>query len=113
MTSLKQNDFKDEFVGLRVVEEDVIKCNICKSPLAFVLVSETNEDRKKRQLKPIRTQFKFDSCYKCQGKSNLSKLYEGSVNIAESKPNIMTIEEVNTEVNDQGIIIVILKASRK
>lgn len=67
-------------LGLSLVEEKQIFCSRCNTPLLNIIVSETNDNRKKRGLDSISTKFTV-KCYKCSHCSK-TKEFDGSTNIA-------------------------------
>jgi hypothetical protein len=72
---------KKDLIGLAIIEEHMIKCGDCRTNLAEIVVSETNDGRVARGLSPMKVQIKVVNCYKCGGASFDSKIFEGSTNI--------------------------------
>lgn len=71
-------NIKDELVGFSEVESNKVYCGDCGYKLIEIVVTETNENRLKRGLKPIYTKYKVLDCPKCGGSSFDTKTYEGS-----------------------------------
>jgi hypothetical protein len=101
---------KDEVIGLTELEELTVKCGDCGTPLVNVVLTETNDLRTERGLKPQRLQFKL-LCYKCGGTSFPTKVLEGSAVVGTLKDDIETDEE-DTDLVD-GVIVTTLKTRQK
>ncbi len=100
-----------EPIGLRVVKEVVVRCKNCNTPLANILLSETNEDRTSRNLKPLKSKYKLINCSKCEdGSSFETEVLEGSTSICAAREGFV-LEEQDTDVLD-GVIFSILKVRK-
>jgi hypothetical protein len=102
---------KEEMLGLSVVEELTVKCGNCGSPLANIVVSETNESRKARNLKPLDSKYKVTNCYKCGGSSFETKTISGSTSICPAK-DFFDLDEVETDFNN-GVIESVLSVTKR
>jgi hypothetical protein len=102
---------KQELIGLSVIEELVLKCGDCGTPLINIVLSETNESRQKRNLKPLSSSYKVVNCYKCCGSSFQSKIFDGSVSIS-SFSDKLDIDLEDTDIRD-NVIYSTLKVYKK
>lgn len=102
---------KEEILGLSVIEEFVIKCGDCGAELANLVISETNNQREARGLKPIFSIYKITNCYKCSGNSFTTKTFEGSSSISPAK-DFFDLDEIDTEKNG-NVISSILKVIKR
>lgn len=102
---------KTEFLGLSVVEEATIKCGDCATPLALIVISETNGHRSQRGLAPLKSQYRVTGCPKCGGSSFVSKVFEGTTNICSTKETLI-LDTVDTDINN-GIIVSVLTIRNK
>jgi hypothetical protein len=102
---------KEELLGLSVLEEATIKCGSCGSPLAYIVVSETNESREARGLRPLDSKYKITNCYKCGQSSFQSKVFSGSTSICASR-DFFDLDEVETDFND-GVIESVLTVRKR
>ncbi len=93
---------KEDLIGLSTVEETIIKCGDCGTPLVEVVVVESNLDRMKRQLLPQNSCFKVKNCYKCGGDSFKSKRFEGTLIFGPLKDSY-SIDVEDTEYEENGI----------
>ena len=98
---------KSELKGLRKVEEVDVKCADCGKLLANVMQVETNEDRKERGEKTIKTQYKI-LCDKCGGSSFKTKVFDGPT-VAGSVDDQTRLEEDNTQIEEDGTVYMTLK----
>lgn len=94
---------KQDLIGLSEVSSDIVKCGDCGSKLVEIVVTETNEDRHKRGLRPLKTKYKVIDCPKCGGSSFETKVYEGSV-IRGSLSDNYIVDDSDCDVDDDGVI---------
>jgi hypothetical protein len=99
---------KDEVLGLDILQEQKIKCSNCGTPLAEVLVMESNEQRKERDLKPIKSSFRINNCTKCSnGGSFIHGPFEGTTSVGTFKDNLL-VDVEDTDILTDGTIMNIL-----
>jgi predicted nucleic-acid-binding Zn-ribbon protein len=96
-------NIKDDLIGFSEISSDIIKCGDCGLKLLDIVVTETNENRISRGLKPQKTKYKVVDCPKCGGSSFETKVYEGSV-IRGPISNEYITEDVDCDVDDEGVI---------
>ena len=94
-----------EPLGLRVLKEFVVRCKDCNTPLANILLTETNEDRLSRNQKAQKSKYQVVNCSKCEdGSSFETEVFEGSTSIANAREGY-TLEEEDTDILDGGVIL--------
>jgi predicted nucleic-acid-binding Zn-ribbon protein len=99
---------KTNILGLRIIEEKEIKCGDCNTPLAFIVVTEGNEDKGSKP----KSKYRIFGCYKCGGSSFYSKTFEGTTNICPAKDSFdLTVED--TDIDPDNTIISKLRVRRK
>jgi hypothetical protein len=100
---------KEDLIGLSLLKEQIIRCGDCNSPLASIILTETNEHREERGLKPLKSKYIINNCYKCGGSSFESETFEGSASIAPYKENNV-LEVIDTDIiNDVVVSILTMK----
>ncbi len=100
---------KEEFLGLEVTDEVKICCSYCNTPLADVVITESNEDRTLRGLKPNDLILKVINCPECGKHSFPTKILSGSVSIQSCNDKFCLEDEDTSIVNK--IIYSILKVT--
>ncbi len=91
---------------IKVKEEDRIICPGCNSVLALLLITTVKEGRL-----GVKTRYKMVDCYKCGADAFVTKIFDGNANI--SAPAIgLSLEHVDTDMDDEGVITCILKTTK-
>lgn len=105
---------KENITGLSVVKDVQIKCSKCNAVLVNIVVSETNEQRVANGMAPMTTKYKVLNCVKsrCDGSSYFTKKIDGSTNIRPADDN-HNLEVFDTDIDKDGVIISILKVTRR
>ena len=106
-------------IGMDISTQVVLSCSDCGTKLAEVVVTETNEMREERELRPQFTKFKADKCYKCGGSSFPTDILEGSVFAGSLRDDYeidvldTDVEKITDEYNDARQIIFTTLTVRK
>lgn len=103
---------KDDFVGFKELDSQILNCGDCNYPLVDIVLIETNEDRINRGLGPQKSQFRIAKCPKCSGSSFNSKVFEGSVIVGPAKKDLK-IESDDVDINDNGVIFTTLNIEKE
>ena len=100
-------------IGLRVIKELVISCKDCNTSLVNVVLTETNEDRVKRSIRPLKSKYKVLNCSNCDNGSSLeTEVLEGSTSICTAKDGFV-LEEEDTDIDKDGVILSTLKVRKE
>lgn len=89
---------KDELIGLSIIEECIVKCGDCGTPLVEIVKTEENSNRVQRGQKIQKSKYKV-KCPKCNGFSFDTKIFEGSTIVGSIKDNY-TVCVLDTELLD-------------
>ena len=102
---------KDELLGLKEVETVALNCGDCGFPLIEIVLTETNDDRLRRGLYPMKNRFQVVDCPKCGGKSFNSKILEGTTIIGAAK-NGYEFECIGADIDDENTIYNVLRIEK-
>lgn len=92
------------------VQEITLKCRKCGKPLADLIISETNEMRRLKDLKPQKCKYKILNCFYCNnGESYETPVYEGTISIL---PRGKSIENVDTDQGEDNITTCKIKVNK-
>ncbi len=103
---------KDELIGLTELSSEVLKCGDCGKKLIDIVLTERNDSRENRGLKPQLSYYKVVNCPECKGSSFHSQKYEGTVIIGPIDGNYC-IEYEDSDIDDHGYIYNILTLIKK
>ena len=92
----------DANVKQRILEELTVKCGDCNSPLIIITITENNESRAKKGLKPMITKFQA-TCAKCNSHSFETKVFCGTTCVQPGSPKI-EVGDMDCEVLDNGVV---------
>lgn len=97
---------KEETIGLKTLEECILKCSNCNRKLISIELIENNERRTSRGLPPQKIKYQVVGCDKCGAASFLSKVFEGTTICG---PINNKFDMYNIDEDDNGVIFVTLK----
>jgi hypothetical protein len=86
----------------KVLDEITVKCIDCNMPLAIITVTESNESRANKGLKPIISKCQA-FCDRCNSRSLETKLLYGTTCIQPGNHKI-DISVLDSDILDNGII---------
>jgi hypothetical protein len=102
---------KEETVGLSELSSVVLSCDDCQFKLVDIVVIETNGRREQRGKPNMNSRYSVVDCPKCGNKSFSSEILEGTVVIGSVRDGY-NVEVEDTEVDDNGVVNVILKVTK-
>lgn len=102
---------KTEILGLRIIEEQDLKCGDCNTTLIKIVLAETNSDRIARGERSSSSKYRVFDCPKCGGSTFYSKTFKGTTAISPGRDSFSLSVE-NTDQDPDGTIVTKLKAVR-
>lgn len=101
---------KTEIIGYEKIDEETLRCSKCNVQLVNVILTEENKDRVARGQEPMRVSY-VCRCYRCDGVSNESKVFEGTTYFASVNPSI-GIDQDNLVDKEDGSYLMALVTMR-
>lgn len=96
---------------MHAIEELTISCQDCKKSIGEIVITESNDERRKNGLHSQKIKFKITDCPRCGGSSKESKIFAGSAAI-HSPDDRYYLENIDY-IEENGIINFQLKVVKK